>query len=102
MSEEAKLPLAITVGDQTFRIRINPGEQVRYERIAQTASHALQDILDSGMVGGPRAWAMTIFQLSVELDDAREALRTVQRNCERLDSLIQRIDGALQTDSKGG
>lgn len=100
MSDEARQPLAITVGDQTFRIRVRPEEQERYARIARTADHALQDVLDSGVVGGARALAMTVFQLSVELEDAHEALRAVQRNRARLDQLIERIDGALHGASK--
>ena len=48
----------------------------------------------------PRALAMTLFQMAVEVDDAHAALREVRQNQHRLNDLIHRIDHALSADSK--
>jgi len=95
MSAEAQQSLTITVGDQTFRIRAAEGEVDRYERVARMANGVLADVLSGGVIGGPRAFAMALFQLAVELDDAREAARRLQSNRQRLNELIERIDGAM-------
>lgn len=99
MHEEAKQPLTVTVGDQSFRVRVTAGERERFERIAQAADRALQDVLAGGVVGGPRAFAMALFQACAELDDARQALADLRQNRERLSELIQRIDGAMREDT---
>ena len=95
MSDEAQQSLTITLGDQTFRIRAGAEETARYERIARLANGVLQEVLAGGVIGGPRALAMALFQLAVDLDDAREAARRLQSNRQRLNELIERIDGAM-------
>jgi cell division protein ZapA (FtsZ GTPase activity inhibitor) len=96
MSEEIREPVSITIGDQTFRVRIAPGERERFARGARLANATLQEILDDGVVGGPRALAMTLFQLALELEDTRDALRAVRsQRDERLRRLINRLGEAL-------
>lgn len=97
MSEEYE-PMSITVGDQTFRIRVAPEDRDRFHRISVVANNALQDVLKSGVVGGPRALAMAVFQLASELEDVRESLRASRASRdERLKQIINRIDDALDT-----
>ena len=98
MNAEQQEPMSITVGDQTFRVRVAPEERERFVRIARSANLALQDILDGGVVGGPRALAMAVFQLAVELEDTREALRASRAAVDdRLRGIVNRIDDALDT-----
>lgn len=101
MSEENMESIAITLGDQTFRVRIVPEERERFVRIAQNANATLREVLENGGISGPRALAMALFQLAVELDDAREALRAarVSRD-ERLRQIINRIDDALDSNTR--
>lgn len=99
MSEENQEPITISVGDQNFRVRAAPDERERLLHVAQVANHALSDVLNSGVVGGPRALAMALFQLAVELEDTRDALRAARAaRDERLKQLITRIDDALDAD----
>jgi hypothetical protein len=51
MSEQTRETITIAIGDQVFRVRIAPEEKERYARIAQAANLALQDVLDSGVIG---------------------------------------------------
>jgi len=99
MSDEAQQSLTITLGDQTFRIRAAASEVARYERVARLANGVLREVLGNGVVGGPRAFAMALFQLAVELDDAREEARRLQSNRQRLSDLIERIDGAISPNA---
>ncbi len=96
MSEQEKEPLQIDIGEQSFRIRILSTERERYARISQRVNQTLQDILNGGVVGGPRALAMAAFQLGVELEEAQETLRKSEQGRSRLDELINRIDQATK------
>jgi cell division protein ZapA (FtsZ GTPase activity inhibitor) len=100
MSDNSLEPITIAIGDQTFRVRVTPEERDRFVRIAQAANQAVKDVLDSGVNGGPRALAMTIFQLSLELEETREALNAARAmRDERLRRLISRIDEAINPHS---
>lgn len=102
MSEETYEPITIAVGDQSFRVRATPEERERLLRVAKVADHVLHDVLDSGVVGGARAFAMALFQLAVELEDTRDALRAARAaRDERLKQIINRIDDALDTQVGG-
>lgn len=91
---EATVSLEILIGEQTFRIRVPQHEEARWRRIEQRANTAVRQILESGVVGGPRALAMATFQLATELDEAHEALGHTESGRERLTELIRRIDAA--------
>lgn len=102
-AEEELRPLTITLGEQVFRIRVGPRDEVRYRRAAQQADTVLKDILEGGVVGGARALAMTAFELAAELEDARAQLRQsredrarVDEDRARVDRLIHRLEGVLE------
>ena len=91
---EATVSLEIVIGEQIFRIRVPHTEEARWRRVEQRANGAVRQILESGVVGGPRALAMATFQLATELDDAERELGQTQSGRERLNELIRRIDAA--------
>lgn len=96
MSEaETKVPLNVTVGDQSFRIRVAPAEGERYRRSERAANETLRLVQDgAGALTGSRALAMALFQLAVELEEARELQRSAQESRDRLRLLITKIDQA--------
>jgi cell division protein ZapA (FtsZ GTPase activity inhibitor) len=95
-SEKALEPLTITLGEQVIRLRVRADEVARYRQAAQLADSVLHDILDGGVVGGPRALAMAAFELAVELHEAHGALRRAQAERERIDRLVRRLEGVLR------
>lgn len=96
MTDEQMEPITIGIGDQTFRVRVAPEERERFQHIAQLANHALTDVLNSGVVGGPRALAMTIFQLSMELEDARDRLRAAREHFEECEERLRQINDRIE------
>lgn len=90
MPEKESMP--ISVGDQTFRILVDPAERERYARAARATNKVLQDVARGGAMNAGRAYAMALFQMAVELDEARQALAQSTRDIERLADLIRRID----------
>ena len=97
-NEETQESISIGIGDQSFRVRVAPRDRDRFLRVAETVNRGLQDVLNSGVLSTPRALAMTLFQYAVELEDAREALRSASSSRdERLKQIIDRIDDALDT-----
>jgi hypothetical protein len=102
MSETKQAPQAgqtmtITVGDQSFRVRVTPDLQTRYERSAKIANEAIEQARAGGALGGPRTLAMALFQLAVELDEARQTGGSNEAGRERLRQLIDRIDQATES-----
>jgi cell division protein ZapA (FtsZ GTPase activity inhibitor) len=93
-STEETVSLEILIGEQTFRIRVPQSEEARWRRVEARANSAVKQILESGVVGGPRALAMATFQLATELDDAQRELGQTQSGRERLTELIRKIDAA--------
>ena len=84
--------MPISIGDQSFRILVEPAERDRYARAARTTNKVLQDVASGGAMNANRAYAMALFQMAVELDEARHALAQSSRDVERLADLIRRID----------
>ncbi|MCL5271411.1 MAG: cell division protein ZapA [bacterium] len=99
MGEIPKEPLLIEIGDQSFRVRVAPEERQRYLEIAKSVDATLRDILNGGVIGGPRALAMAAFQIAVELAEARAALRRTDQSRDRLGRLIDRIDTATDAET---
>jgi hypothetical protein len=92
---ETKIPLEVTVGDQSFRIRIAPSEGERCRRSERAANESLRQVqAGAGALTGSRALAMALFQLAVELEEARDAQRLAQESRDRLRLLIAKIDQA--------
>jgi cell division protein ZapA (FtsZ GTPase activity inhibitor) len=92
MTPEAKDPLAITIGDQTFRLRVEPSRHAHFLELAQRVNRDLKDIAAGGVLSGPRALAMEAFQLAVEADEMRTELGRTDEGRRRIAELIQRID----------
>lgn len=97
MSEEShKESLAVTVGEFSFRVRVEPDQVDRFERIARAANATLEQVQSgAGALSGPRAMAMALFQLSVELDEMRRHSEVLREQGKRIDSLIEKIDRAV-------
>lgn len=93
MTDERYVSHKITIGTQTFRVRIPPEEREFYDRAAAFTESTFSEICDDGVTGGPQAWAMTAFQIACDLIEAREAARPgsgVSR--EQIERLIRRIE----------
>lgn len=90
--------LSITVGPQTFRVRTKADQAEELRKAEALAAKALEDVLSSGVVPGPKALAMTAFQLAVELQEARDKLNRQTEGSRRLGDLIDRIN---QVTDKG-
>jgi hypothetical protein len=94
MEEDNRQSVPITVGDQTFRIRVRPDEVERYQRVAASANQALEGVVAAGALRGPKALTMALFQLACELDETRERSTFNDASRHRLQQLIDRIDEA--------
>lgn len=92
--------VSITVGDQTFRVRVSPEEVERFKRGEAVANRAVNDVLTSGVVGGVRAYAMACYQLAMELEELRDVMRYSEESRNRLGRLIERIDRATEAANK--
>ncbi|HOE97355.1 MAG TPA: cell division protein ZapA [Candidatus Sumerlaeota bacterium] len=89
-------PITITIADQSFRVLVEEGEEKRYERVQQLADEAYHEILRTGANAGLRAMAMALFQVAMDLDEARQLLRKAESSRDRLSDLIRRIDRATE------
>ena len=58
MGDEPIISLTITIGEQSFRIRVPQNEEERWRRVEARGNAAVAQVLESGVVGGPRALAM--------------------------------------------
>ena len=96
MSEDTKQSLTVTVGDQTFRVRVPPEDVERYRRVERLANESLAQAQRAGVIAGARALAMALFQMALELEDVREAQQQTQESRDRLHQLINRIDQATE------
>jgi hypothetical protein len=90
-----KLSLALAVGDQSFRVRVLPEEVKRFEEAARIANEAIERVKHDGPAdSGPRILAMALFQLALDLEEARLVVGDDPAGRERLRQLIDRIDQA--------
>ena len=99
MSDESSMSFKVTVGDQSFRIRIQPAEKAYYERISRFTESTYQEVAKQAVEGGPRVWAMTAFQIASELyhQHSGEDINWSEEQRERIDRLIQRIEDATSS-----
>ena len=98
MSDQTTISLEITVGEQTFRIRVPEAEREHWRRIEAHTNRTLKQILDSGVVGGARALAMTAFQLATESEENRQNMGQSDYGRDQLAKLIRRIDEATASE----
>jgi hypothetical protein len=99
-NDETSQSIRVQVGEQEFRVRVLPEERARFQRAEQVANRVLNEVLASGVVGGVRAYAMACFQLALETDEAREAMRRAEESRDRLGQLIRRIDRVTEEENK--
>ncbi len=92
MSEESTSSLQITVGDQTFRVRVRPNEETFYREVADYTNEAFEHVRSQAVSGGGRVWAMTAFQIASELLDTQRGGGMNDDDRERIKRLIQRIE----------
>jgi hypothetical protein len=64
MGDEPVISLTITIAEQSFRIRVPQDEEERWRRIEARSNAAVAQVLQSGVVGGPRALAMAVSPVS--------------------------------------
>ena len=84
--------MSIVIGEQTFRVKVSPEERERYAQAAATAGQVYRAVAGGVGLEGPRALAMALFQLAVELGEAQTELKRAQATRDRLSRLIERID----------
>lgn len=100
MSERAIISHKITLGSQSFNIRIQPEEREYYDRIARFTEQFYEDIYGQGVVGGaPQVWAMTAFQIAIELFETRQEAGLADGDRQvRLQKLLERIESAINDE----
>lgn len=95
MADSPTVSFKVSVGDQSFRVRIPADEREFYEQAAELTDEAYQEICGSAITGGPQAWAMTAFQIACDLMEARQAKdEPPEVHAERIERLIRRIEDA--------
>lgn len=93
MSDPApSVSMTVSMGGQTFRIRVLPEEQAFFEQVARYAESTFEEVGRQAMAGGPQVWAMTAFQLARELLEARGRERMSEAERERINRMIERIE----------
>ncbi|MEN6627512.1 MAG: cell division protein ZapA [Candidatus Sumerlaeia bacterium] len=104
MSEAEAETTQINVGDQVLRVRATPDERERFQRAADNVNAIIKDLVEGGVVGGPRLMAMVAFELGVTLEEARDALSKTRESEEearhRIDDLIKRIENYTKAGFK--
>lgn len=84
--------MTVSMGGQTFRIRVMPEEQAFFEEVARYVESTFEEVGRQAMAGGPQVWAMTAFQLARELLEARGKERMSEAERERINRMIERIE----------
>lgn len=92
MTDDATKSLQITVGDQTFRVRVRPDEEEFYRDVANYTNEAFEHVHSQAVEGGGKVWAMTAFQIASELLDIQRGGGMKDDDRERIKRLIQRIE----------
>ena len=95
MSDE-QMAYEVLVGDQSFRVRIRPEEEARYNKIARFTDAMFKDVAGKAMTGGSRVWAMTAFQIACDLFEAEQQLRESSDAIEQTDEADQRIERLIR------
>lgn len=85
----------VTVSGQMFNVRIAPEETEFYNRIADFVNNQHAEIRGQGFVSAQQIWAMTSFQIAIQLFEARERDSEAGRAEDRVKRMIARIDEAL-------
>ncbi|MBI3736883.1 cell division protein ZapA [Candidatus Sumerlaeota bacterium] len=86
----------VTIADQSFNIRIPAEDRDLYDQIAKFVQGVHKDIRDQGYVGGAtQVWAMTAFQIAIELFDAKEDSEDAAGQEERIQRMLKRIEMAM-------
>jgi predicted HAD superfamily phosphohydrolase len=84
--------MSITMGGQTFRIRVAPEEQKFFEEVAKYAESTFDEVSRQAMAAGPQVWAMTAFQLARELLEQRGREQMSEEERARINRMIERIE----------
>ena len=95
MAESPTVSFKVSVGDQSFRVRIPADEKSFYESAARLTEATYEEITGKTVTGGPQAWAMAAFQIACDLSEARDRSGEDEANPEhraRIERLIQRIE----------
>jgi len=100
MTERAIISHKITLGSQSFNIRIHPEEREYYDKIAAFTEQFYEDIYGQGVVGGAtQVWAMTAFQIAIELFEIRQAAGMAEGDRQtRLQKLVERIESVINDE----
>ena len=92
MADRETVSYKITIGDQTFRIRISPEEKDLYDRVARFTEASFKETSRQSVSGGAQVWAMTAFQIACELMDLQDEARPADDEKDRIQKMIQRIE----------
>ena len=95
MAESPTVAFKVSVGDQSFRVRIPADEKGFYESAARLTEATYEEISGKTVTGGPQAWAMAAFQIACDLTEVQDRGGDGAANPEqraRIERLIQRIE----------
>jgi len=88
-------PVELRVGGQTYRVVASTAEQ-ELKRLAEIVDARLRELSPPGRQISPQALLLAAITLAHDLEDERARRRELEvRSRERLRSLLERIDRAL-------
>jgi cell division protein ZapA len=94
-----KGPVELRVGGQTYRV-IATAEEADLHRLADVVDQRLRKLTAPGRAVSPQTLLLAAISLAHDLEDERnQRVRSEQRAREMLNSLVSRIDAALEADS---
>jgi len=94
-----KGPVELRVGGQTYRV-VASAEEADLHRLAEVVDDRLRKLTAPGRTVSPQSLLLAALSLAHDLEDERSRrLRSEQRAREMLNSLVSRIDAALEADS---
>jgi cell division protein ZapA len=94
-----KGPVELRVGGQTYRV-LATAEEADLHRLADVVDDRLRKLTAPGRVVSPQSLLLAALSLAHDLEDERNRrIRSEQRAREMLNSLLARIDTALEADS---
>ena len=99
MSEDRTISHRVVIADQAFRVRIHPDEIEYYDKIARHAEGVIREL--RAQQGGAnsnasQAWAMTAFQIAIELFETRAELTAFQGAKDRIERISERLARVLE------
>lgn len=89
-------PVELRVGGQTYRVVTSAGED-ELRRLADVVDTKLRELTAPGRQIAPQSLLLAAIALAHDLEQERERRKQTEQRCkEKLHSVIERIDSALE------